>query len=334
MSDREEVKYWPTEEYKRVKKLGELPYTDLIVEKKYPIGWITLNRPDKRNTITTFPGGTADQLCQAYREMAEDSNIRVFILKGNGDCFCAGFDLSAGQSQFTNPREKGWARNHEREPWTRLSSTFPDNPESSYDILRWWGELWDNPKPSIALVHSFCAGAALWNINMFDIVLASPEALFGYPPVRYGCPIVGQILPTWLLGFRQTMDMALTGRYMSAEEAYNCGLITKIIPEEELIIEGRKKAESIAKVPPMTNWFTKMTVHHYYEMLGVKEWANYAINTCYMGEHAMQQGGLFDFGERIKQQGFTTANLEQRELYGYPDPLLEQERSRLKTKHR
>jgi len=317
-----------TDEYKRAKKLGTLPYTDLIIEKEYPIGWITINRPEKYNTLTTFPGGTCDQLSQAYHEMAEDPEIRVFILKGAGDVFCAGFDLSGGGFP---EREKGWAKGLEMHPWTRLSRSFPDNPESSFDITRWWNDLWENPKPSIALVDSFCVGAGLWNINLFDIVYATPEAIFAYPPIRYGCSIVPQILPTWMMGFRRTMDMVLTGRHINAQEAYDSGLITKIVPKDKLVEEGRKMADSIARVPPMTNYFSKLTVHQFYDQLGVKEWARFGIITCYMKEHSHLPGDLLWLQKQIDEKGFNEANREMRERFGMFDEERERERVRLKT---
>ena len=65
----------------------KLEYTHLIVEKKYPVGHITINRPEKRNAMqtTNVPGGTVEQLMQAFLEMRDDPGIKVFILKGAGD---------------------------------------------------------------------------------------------------------------------------------------------------------------------------------------------------------------------------------------------------------
>ena len=62
-------------------------YNDLLVEKEYPIGYITINRPEILNAISP---DTRDELHRAFDEMRDDSQIRVFILKGAGDCFCSG----------------------------------------------------------------------------------------------------------------------------------------------------------------------------------------------------------------------------------------------------
>jgi len=313
----------------------KVEYTDLIVEKKYPIGYITINRPEKRNSLTAFAGGTCDQLSQAYREMGEDPEIRVFIIKGNGDCFCSGFDMSTYDEGYWKPREKGWAKGRENEAWAPISMGFPDNPESKFpDPTMWHQELWDNPTPSIALVHSFCLGAGLWNINWMDVVLATPEAVFAYPPIRYGASMVPDIVPAWILGLRRTMEMVLTGRFITAQEAYDSGLVTRIVPEDQLLEEGQKLAESIAKVPPMTNYFSKWTVHQYFEGLGIKQWHNLGMLTCFMTEQSSLPGHYWDFFELVRKKGFRQGYEEQREKWGYPDPVLNGEVERLREKNK
>ena len=99
-------------------------YTDIIVEKKHPIGYITINRPEKRNTITNFPGGTKDQLLQAFLEMKDDPEIKVFLLKGTGNCFTAGWDMSFHPE--TSGREKRqWKRELEQAYRTSLGRQSP-----------------------------------------------------------------------------------------------------------------------------------------------------------------------------------------------------------------
>jgi len=313
------------------KKAGTLPYTDIIVEKKPSCGIITINRPSSRNSLSEQAGGTCDQLAQAFQHMADDPEMRAFILKGAGDCFCSGFDIGAFDEAQWLPRE-GLGKGREEEPWAALSMGFPNNPESSFPVPYWWKELWDNPKPSIALVHSYCLGAGLWIINLCDIVYASPEAVFGYPPIRYGASLTPTILPPWILGLRKTMDMTLTGRLITAQEAYDCGLITKIVPEDKLLEEGIKTAECIAKVPPMTNYMSKMTAHHYFESLGIKDTADFGMLACFMMEHCSLPGHYLDFFELVRKLGVSQAIKEQREKWGYPDEVLEKEQARLRAK--
>lgn len=310
-------------------------YTDIIVEKKPPIGYITINRPEKHNSLTQLRGGTLDQMAQAYGEMKDDPEVRVFIVKGEGPCFSAGFDL--GKTTIFDVPERGWIKGREREPWARFFSRpqeVRNNPESYlFDTLGsqwWWESLWNNPKPSIAQVHSYCLGAGLWTVNHCDIVYAAPDAVFGYPPVRYGCPLMFQILPPWLLGLRKVMKMALTGRVISAQEAHDCGLITEVVPRGQIDDAVHDIAMSIAKVPPMTNLFSKRSIHHYFEMLGMQEATRYSDANCMMIENSSLPGGTVAFSEMVAARGVKEALAEQMDKYSTPDKVLEQERTRLK----
>lgn len=329
----------PSKEEKRILKLrdaGELPYTDIIVEKKDSIGYITINRPEKRNALSMLLGGTCDQLSQAYREMKVDPDIRVFLLKGAGDCFCSGFDLGQYDEGIYRPREKGPWKGRELEALAEMSAGEPmsSNPEMAYPPapLLWSDGLWDSPTPSVALVHSFCLGAGLWTINQCDIVYAAPTAVFAYPPIRYGASAVLDILPPWILGLRRAMEMGLTGRFITAEEAYSCGLITRIVPEEKLEEEGQKVAESIAKVPVMTNYCTKMAMHNYFDLLNMRQAQNFGQLLVYMTEQSSLPGHYLDFFELVRKKGVKQGYQEQREKWGYPDEVLDREVARLREK--
>ena len=166
--------------------------------------------------------------------------------------------------------------------------------------------------------------------NLCDIVFATPDAVFAYPPVRYGASLWPGAIQPWILGLRMTMDMALTGRFISADEAYNCGLVTRIIPEDQIEEETRKMAESIAKVPPMTNYFSKKTAHNYFERRNIREWSEYALLMCLSTEQSSVPGHYWDFFDKVFSKGYTEAYKEHRAKWGYPDPNLDREVTRLK----
>lgn len=318
-----------------------LDYTDLIVEKEYPIGHITINRPEKRNALA---GSTINQLVQAFDDMRIDPEIRVFILKGNGDCFCAGFDQSRPdegtiQREITKvPKAVEWILPVQQEPWSRISrAASPDlsNPESAridQRHSRWSAGLWHNPKPSIAQVHSFCLGAGLWLSNECDITYATPNTVFAYPPPRYGSSVVLGILPPWLLGRKKTMEMAFTGKAITAEEAYNFRLINKIIPEDQIEEEVNKLATSIAKIPPITNMFSKRAINNFFDNWGIEQANRFGEALMDMMENSELPGHYFDYFNKIRKHGYREGRRLQVEQYGYPDEITQQEVQRLKSK--
>jgi len=312
---------------------GELEYTDLIVEKKYPVGYITINRPEKRNALTTFKGGTCEQLKQAFLEMRDDPEIRVFILKGAEECFCAGFDMSTYQQVTGVGSKHPLMKGRESEPWYQYVED-PNNPESIFRGYRWYSELWDNPKPSIALIDSFCLGAGLWLCNLCDMAYATPEAIFGYPPIKYGASITTSILPPWIIPLKKINEMALAGKMVSAQEAYDWDIITKVFDRDEIEEEVDKIAQSAARVPPLTNYYSKMSIHQYYETLGmgVKQTYLSAAAVVAMMERTSLPGHYEDLLGKVQEKGFGVAYREHRAQWGYPDEVMDQEVARLKAK--
>ncbi len=321
--------------------MERIEYTDLILEKKPPIGYITINRPEKRNALTTFKGGTVQQLGQAALDMRDDPEIRVFIVKGAGDCFCAGFDLgrydeAMWKEQKDLPEVVKWVEAVKDEPWARYGRVRGDlsNPEGGSlappDLF--FEEYWNNPTPSIAMVHSYCLGAGLWLANSCDIVYAAPNAVFAYPPIRYGASVVLSILPPWLMGRRMNLWMALTGQYITAEEALNSNLITKLIPEDKLEEEAIKLATSIARVPPATNMFSKRAINNYFEGLGIQQAKRLGSAFVRITENSMVPGHYMDFFDKVRKHGLREGLRLQRENYGTPDSVMEQEMNRLKAK--
>ena len=321
----------------------KLEYTDIIVEKKYPIGYITINRPERRNAVGTEPGGTIDQIDQAAYEMRDDPGIRVFIVKGSGDCFCSGLYQAATQSDSLRgappveemPEATKWfIPELGKEAWARYAPRDRRLPESRSLKTRtfFWDSFWDNPTPSRAQVHSYCLAAGLWLANVCDVVYATPSALFSYPPIRRGASVVLTILPPWLMGRRMCMWAALTGNAITAEEALNCGLITRIVDEDKIEAEVNKLATSIAKVPPVTNMFSKKTINRYYEGLGIEQAKTVSTAMVMMTENSAVPGHYFDYYDNIEKYGFREANRMQLEGYSFADEAIDRERARLKAK--
>jgi enoyl-CoA hydratase len=247
-------------------KPSDIP--DIAYEKKGPVVWATLNRPERLNALGTGPGGTCEQLGRLCEEVREDDEVRVVVIKGSGRCFCAGYDISPD-----SPRQeiKGLAKGRETEPW--FTNRF--HPETGVKPT-WEMPLWENPKVFIAMVHSYCLGAGLQLANACDLVFVSPDSLFAYPPVRWGASLSWHILPPWLLGLRMCKEMAFTGKMINAETALRVGLINRVIPRDKLEEDVDREARHISAIPPLAATYSKMAINNYYEQLGIFQTRKYA----------------------------------------------------------
>ena len=174
------------------------------------IARITLNRPDKRNAIT---GEMMFMLREVLQRAADDSSVRVLLIRGAGKDFCAGLDLS------------------------EVLKSAEDASEAIASARR-LGELYiamrRHPKPIVAAVQGRALGGGAGFATASDLILATESAHFGYPEVKLG--FIPAIVTTMLrraVNERQAMELALTGEPISARRAYAIGLINRVLPDAE-----------------------------------------------------------------------------------------------------
>jgi methylglutaconyl-CoA hydratase len=171
---------------------------------------ITLNRPDKRNAITSEMMAA---LRDALQRAAHDSTVRVLLIRGAGKDFCAGLDLS----EVLNSAE---------------------SEETALAAARRLGDLYiamrRHPKPIIAAVQGRALGGGAGIATASDLIVATESAQFGYPEVKLG--FIPAIVATMLrraVNERQAMELALTGEPLSAARAHAIGLINRVFPDAE-----------------------------------------------------------------------------------------------------
>ena len=171
---------------------------------------ITLNRPDKRNAITSEMMAA---LRDALQSSAADSSVRVLLIRGAGKDFCAGLDLS----EVLNSAE---------------------SEEAALSSARRLGDLYiamrRHPKPIIAAVQGRALGGGAGIATASDLIVATESAQFGYPEVKLG--FIPAIVATMLrraVNERQAMELALTGEPLSATRAHAIGLINRVFPDAE-----------------------------------------------------------------------------------------------------
>ena len=211
-----------------------MPFNTLTLELADHGATITLNRPEKRNAISTE---MIEELLAALDE-AETSRARVVILTGAGKAFCSGMDLDA---------------------LAAIAQQSPEqNLEDSRRMARMFRRLWSFDKPLIAAVNGPAIAGGCAIATLCDLTLAVPEAKFGYTEVRIGfIPAIVSVFLTRQIGEKRARDLLLTGRILDAEEAQQMGLVTAVVPTERLMETARELASTLIAASPTSLAYTK-----------------------------------------------------------------------------
>lgn len=207
----------------------DLPNDHVIYEKdtEKKRAYITFNRPERMNAISPEMGQGIDT---AIEDFNNDPDCWVVIFTGAGDrAFCAGADLGS-----TIPNATAAAR----------ESPMQVNEHRSFDRVF---------KPILAAVNGYCIAGGLEMMQGMDIRIASEQASFGLGEVRWGIIPSGgshvrlprQIPWAW------AMELLLTGQRITAEQAYNCGLVNRVVPADQLMAETERFADMICDNGPL-----------------------------------------------------------------------------------
>ena len=189
------------------------------------LGYITLNRPDKRNALNA---DVVTELKQAFEYAENDNDCKVIILRANGEVFCAGADLSYIQALQT--------------------FGYTDNLEDSTHLMQLFHQVYTLKKVVIAEVqgHALAGGCGLAAIC--DLVFAVPEAKFGYTEVKIGfLPAIVSVFLLRKIGEARTKQMLLTGDVISAQTALDFGLINFLAPRAELAATVQAYAQRLCR---------------------------------------------------------------------------------------
>jgi len=224
-----------------------MDYQDIIYTKAEGIATITLNRPDRRNA---FSPEMRVSMYKAVEDADKDHKVRVLVITGAGRAFCAGADVKAMAAGFDQPGAKGRGREPKAE---RVPLPV---------LLQRCG------KPVIASINGVAVGGGLDLALACDIRIASDQARFAEVFIRRGMiPAMGGtfFLPR-LVGIDKACYLIFTGDMIDAKEAERIGLVTMVVPHEELESATTELAEKLVKGPPLAIRRAKRAI---YEGLGM-----------------------------------------------------------------
>ncbi len=224
-----------------------MDYQDIIYTKEEGIATITLNRPDRMNA---FSPEMLKSIHKAVEDTAKDNEARVLVITGAGKAFCAGGDVKAMSEKLSQPSSE----KSEREP--------------AMEGIPLYLRLYRFEKPIIASINGVAAGGGFDFALTCDIRIASDRARFSEVFIRRGLIPAGggtYFLPR-LVGIDRACQLIWTGDLIDAKEAERIGLVTMVVPHEELESATMELAEKLAKGPPLAIQKAKRAIYEGLQM--------------------------------------------------------------------
>lgn len=217
-----------------------MAYEHILVETRDAVGVVTLNRPAALNALCA---DLIKELAQALDAFEEDDSIGAIVLTGSDKAFAAGADIKEMSGR-----------------------SYMDVYLSDF-ITVGWERVSTCRKPIIAAVAGYALGGGCEMAMMCDYIIAADTARFGQPEITIGAiPGAGgtQRLPRFV-GKAKAMEMCLTGRMMDADEAERSGLVSRVVPADELLDEAIKSAAKVAAMSRPIAMMVKESVNRAYE---------------------------------------------------------------------
>jgi enoyl-CoA hydratase len=205
-----------------------------------PVAVVTINRPEARNAVD---GPTGAELAEAFRRFEADSERAIAVLEGTGGCFCAGADLKGmGEGRGNRVDEEG------------------DGPMGPSRMLL--------AKPVIAAVEGYAVAGGLELAIWCDLRVAARDAVFGVFCRRWGVPLMdgGTIRLPRLIGHSHALDLILTGRGVSGEEARMMGLANRLVEPGRAREEAVALGAQLAKFPQLCMRSDRLSSYHQWNL--------------------------------------------------------------------
>lgn len=250
-----------------------MTYNSILIERDAPVATITMNRPEKRNALSSE---MMRELTDALRELSAESDVRAIVLAANGPAFSAGHDLRELVNGDIN----------------RYRAVFDLCTELMNTIQA-------IPQPVIASVHRIATAAGCQLVATCDLAVAAEEATFGTPGVKIGLfcttPMVAL---SRAIGRKRALQMLMTGKLISAEIAADWGLVNTVVAAAQLESATRELALSIASASPLTVALGKQAFYTQIDLDQPKAYA-YAKEVMSMNAMAVDaQEGMCAFLEK------------------------------------
>jgi enoyl-CoA hydratase len=231
----------------------------VLYEERDGLALITLNRPEKKNTLNEdVIQGVADGIDRA----TAGGEVRAAVLRGAGGVFSAGYDLTG---------ERGWTMPFDAprpEPRPGAWDPVRDLQFMGHNVRRFM-KIWDCPKPVVAQIEGWCIGGATDLALCCDQLFMADDAVIGYPPSRiFGTPTT--MLWVYRLGLERAKQFLLTGCELDAATAARIGLVSEVHPAAELAERVEAHARRFRAIPANQLALNKLLINQAYENMGLR----------------------------------------------------------------
>lgn len=247
----------------------------VLLEEDGPIGWLTLNRPEKRNVLSLE---LMNDMLDKLSLVAVNLDIRIVVIRGNGPVFCSGHDLN-----------EIVGTDYDIHHFHKIFSKCAEMMRAIHAL----------PQPVIAQVHGVATAAGCQLVAACDLAIAETGAQFATPGVKIGLFCSTPAVPlVRVIGRRKAMEMLLSGRFVSAKEAERFGLVNRIVAPDRLAEQTRNWALEMAQSSRYTLTFGKETFYKQVD-LADKSAYDFATNAMVMNCLAEDaQEGMLAFLEK------------------------------------
>jgi len=216
--------------------------SSILFKKRGHLGYITLNRPEQRNALSLE---LMKEMQEQLDMISKDKDIRVVIIKGKGHAFCTGHNIN-------ELVEEKYDKFH----YQKIFSTCTKLMKTLHKL----------PQPVIAQVHGAALAAGCQLVAACDLAIADSKTKFSTPGVKIGLFCSTPMVPlSRVIGRRRALDMLLTGRFVTSQEAEKFGLINKVVEPDKLEKETEKLAKHIAQYSRYTLKFGKKAFYNQIE---------------------------------------------------------------------
>lgn len=258
---------------------------------------IVLSRPKEYNTITP---DLRDELSLAIDQANDDSDVRVILLRAEGKAFCAGYGLDWAVEMQS-------AESGSQRPWDSVADM-----KGIGSFIDTYMKLWYSRKPTVAAVQGWCIGGGTDMVLCADIIVASEDASFGYPPARvWGTPTTAMWV--YRMGLERAKRYLLTGDEIKGTEAARIGLILEVVADEQLQEHAMGLATRMARLPESQLVMMKLLCNQTVENMGLA--SSRTLGTLFDGIARHTKEGL-DFVTRSGEVGFRQAVRERDDPFG------------------